>query len=622
MRVGLGSVQAAIVEVCVRLFCMNESNEALATVPTAEGRGGWMRLMPWIVAMVAVVIATVVRLRMNMHGTFPAGMDAGYYPLQSRFLLESGSLYLSDLPIFFWLNAGLAKVFLLTTSLGLEDALILASRLLDSVLQPWTGVAVVLCGAAWMRREGQSPARTLLLIAPALLTVLCTPILRMVGDFQKQSLGLVFVAMMVWSMSHALTNPQRWRGWIQPMVWLILAGLTHSGTFGAGIVCAGAVLACFAADLALAGRLRLRTVLVSILGGIILAAGSIGAMYVLGGQNKANAILSAPAKLFTDPVWQSMRGASDGPMGGAPGMFAPPGGGGPPGMGGPGGGSTLALVLATHIASVVIIASMLITRAGPRHQPARFAICCGCALSAMAVCSPLLNSEYFERISIMTPVPMAVALAGWISLRTGLIGLASRVAAVVVAGMLAIGGMKSGEQHVPGRSLMDEDKVAELREMKRFVPEAERTRTLVVARHGLEFWAGLTFGTFARQQLITRAQAQNFDRVLLIIETRGGEGMGRGMGPPGGGPGMGGPPGMMGGPPPRFDDDRDDATGPGRGPGRDQARGRVIYEGDWFSIIELDKDQLPEAVQTRGRGGPSGNRRQELRERGERNEPR
>lgn len=599
-----------------------DASDEVGLGDAGRSRAWW--IVSWVAALSVVLVATVVRLRMNMAGTFPAGMDAGYYPLQSRFLIETGSLYLSDLPVFFWLNAGLAKVLLLTTSLGLQDALILASRLLDSVLQPWTALAVVLTGAAWMRREGQSRARSLLLIAPALLAVLCTPILRMVGDFQKQSLGLVFVAMMVWSMSGALSNPRPWRGWILPIVCLVLAGLTHSGTFGAGVVCAGAILVCFAADLALAGRLRLRTVLLSILGGVVLAAGLIGAMYLLGGQNKANAILSAPAKLFSDPVWQSMRGASGGPMGGAPGMFAPPGGGGlpgmsgpgmgAPGMGGPGSGSTLALVLATHITALVIIGSMLITRAGFRHHQARFAVCCGCALAAMAVCSPLMNGEYFQRISIMTPLPLAFALTGWMSLRTGLIGFASRGVAVIAAAMLALGGIKDVDQHTPGRSLMDEDKVAELREMKRFVPEAERARTLVVARHGLEFWAGLTFGTFARQQPITRAQAQNFDRVLLITETRGGEGMGRG-----GGPGMGGPPGMMGGPPPRFDEDREDGPGPGRG--RDQARGRLIYEGDWFSIIELDKDQLPEAVQTRGRGGAGGNRRPEPGDRDRRERP-
>jgi hypothetical protein len=63
-----------------------------------------------------------------------------------------------DLPLIFWLNAALAK---LLTLLGwtMDAALLLASRVVDSVAQPWTAVGVMAAGYAWSRGQlGPCPA--------------------------------------------------------------------------------------------------------------------------------------------------------------------------------------------------------------------------------------------------------------------------------------------------------------------------------------------------------------------------------------------------------------------------------------------------------------------------------
>jgi hypothetical protein len=51
-----------------------------------------------------------MRLAVDFSHAYPPGTDTGYYPLQSRWLLVHGRLMYDDLPLVFWMNAGLAKL--------------------------------------------------------------------------------------------------------------------------------------------------------------------------------------------------------------------------------------------------------------------------------------------------------------------------------------------------------------------------------------------------------------------------------------------------------------------------------------------------------------------------------
>ena len=65
----------------------------------------------WLAAALAVVsAATVFRLAMNFSHSYPPGVDAAYYPLQTRAWLVRGHLMYDDLPLYFWINAAFSKV--------------------------------------------------------------------------------------------------------------------------------------------------------------------------------------------------------------------------------------------------------------------------------------------------------------------------------------------------------------------------------------------------------------------------------------------------------------------------------------------------------------------------------
>jgi len=56
----------------------------------------------------------VLRLVFNFSYELIPGINGGYYPLQIRTVLESGRLGFPDMPLYFYLNAGLVRLCPLT----------------------------------------------------------------------------------------------------------------------------------------------------------------------------------------------------------------------------------------------------------------------------------------------------------------------------------------------------------------------------------------------------------------------------------------------------------------------------------------------------------------------------
>ena len=60
----------------------------------------------WPVALVMVVCLSIaMRAKINFATELPTGVDAAYYPLQARALLEQGRLAYFDLPLVFAVDA-------------------------------------------------------------------------------------------------------------------------------------------------------------------------------------------------------------------------------------------------------------------------------------------------------------------------------------------------------------------------------------------------------------------------------------------------------------------------------------------------------------------------------------
>ena len=156
------------------------------------------------------------------------------------------------------------------------------------------------------------------------------------------------------------------------------------------------------------------------------------------------------------------------------------------------------------------------------------------------------------------------------------------------------GGMGGGMGGLVKGPVIPDGSDEELIAMRALIGDPDKT--LVVARHGLQWWAGHFLHTPVRNTLPDDAFTK-YDRVLQLVEV-GGRGGARGLGGPDGPGGFDGPDGQPDfGPPDRPQGpprQRTMATPMGRPrPGNvpretvDVPRGGVLFEGTHFRLIEL-----------------------------------
>jgi hypothetical protein len=530
-------------------------------------------------AALVLVAALAARAAVNFANVTPGGMDAGYYPIQARALVETGSLLYRDVPLYHYAAAGLAHV-LVALGFSLDGAVLLSSKALDTALPLGLGIAVLLMALAMLERPRTAPrparAGWAAIAAPIALGVLSAPAMRMVSDFQKQAAAMTLLALAVWACRGALAS-RSVVTWAGVALLLALTGLTHAGTFAA----AGLTLACIVGVYAVAFA-RLSPARLGALGlaGVLLAAGLFAAVY-FADQGKALGLVRGLAKLTRLSSWFDSGGAS-----GRDGSARPP-----HGPGGPMGGFDpvgLGVMISAHVGGVWTF--LAARRARDDAPAADRAVALGCALSAMLLASPLLSGDYFMRLSLMAPAPLAVALAFVLTRRS------SRGRhpwpAVAILGASVLSALVPLTFLV--RPMISRDGVTELAAMKPVV--GEHPGTVVIARHGLEFWAAYFLHANVRTGPGQPAELARFGRILQLTEID--NPMGRGPGGPRGPnmrpPGMG-PPGMG---PPRDDRPpraRDDGPMPmpGFGPsvGPPMRLGPPLYRGKVFSLAEREPDQ-------------------------------
>lgn len=417
----------------------------------------------WIAATAALVaVAVLVRVTINFSSRYPPGVDAAYYPLQTRAWLTQGRLMYDDLPLIFWLNAGLSK---LLTAAGrpLDAATLMASRLLDSILEPFAAIAIMTLGYVWSGGRLRALAGCL---AAGSLVVLSPPVIRMLSDFEKNSLGLVFIACAIWACRNAM-HDRKTRSWVLLVTIVSLAAVTHVGAFAVTMLTIGVALSTWAL-LSLPPSKRWQSVIAAVAG-----ACSLAGMLAIFDARRALNLLRAPAAFFK-------AGQLESPA--IPVLFVG--------------------------AAVIAIAAWLAWRDRDELGLADVALVAALAMTLVVLAAPK-SYVYFNRLQLMAPVPGA-ALLTFVVARGRRIGAWAGVPLLLIAGYAAVNAPETVQ-----RPLMDQEMADELSAVRGRIPDPEST--LVIAPHGLEWWAGHLLGTRVRSSL--PHDAAKYRRVMLLRHT-------------------------------------------------------------------------------------------------------
>jgi hypothetical protein len=544
----------------------------------------------WFAAFAVVFFAAIaVRAWIQFRGSIPPAMDAAYYPMQSWWLFNQGRLLYQDAPLIFVLDGLLAKIFIVA-GMQSDHAYLVASQVVDCVTEPWVALFIFLFGFTWCSGARRGIP---IVMAGAVLAVLSAPVIRMVSDFEKNSLGLVWATLSWWALWRAIAAVEiklprvivaRWC--VVAAAALALTALTHGGSFGCAVLGALAIIVIWF----VIGGSSKRTLLWSGLAVVIVGAISLALLYVVSPSRAAD-LFTAPQKIFgagnemhrpggpdaiggpddhgrpendQSPRGRDMNRRDDrGPRG--RGMNAqddrgprgrdmnaqddqpphrrmdepdfmrrgrrggPPGMGGPPSMGGPSGRGSHGTFIGIGVGLCAILVVALRWR---KETIADRATILGLSTLCIFLVFPLLNPEYAQRLNLMASVPVGIVFtfllarvmttqplrfagALWPPTHT----LFRTMMAWLISASVSYGAIHSITGTSTPGPVLSQVELQELLDMR--VEISSPQTTLVVAAHGVQWWAGHVLHTPVRMGKIPDDATTKYSRVLILQKIKG-----------------------------------------------------------------------------------------------------
>ena len=415
------------------------------------------------------------------------GVNGAYYLIQARAILERGVLGISDLPLTFYLQAGLS--WLLAKAGGMEtaDAIMLAVKLCDAALPVLVAWPTFVLVRRWANARSQGNAVAL---AAAALACLSLPWFMVVGELQKNSLAMVWFALLVANLHGWLLQPTRKCGVALVAVVFVL-GLTHIGVLGASLVATALTLLTFLFCQRQGAHWKQILPLVGAGVLILLATSALVAWKF--DPSRIGRLGSA----FTDPSQFSWDGRQ---MPGQP-------------------RSRLSLDswlpflgFALAVAPALIIA----WRSRLELEAADFAVVVGCSMTVLVMTGPWFSPDKLMRFYLIALLPTISVVSFALTHIER-----NRLRRAVLSLILLIGLGSSAWILVPGgKPVLEDATMMELKHLAGHIQDP--AHTLVVANHGVEWWSAWFLHTpVAQPQALAPEVWQRYKAVLLLTVKSG-----------------------------------------------------------------------------------------------------
>ncbi len=440
--------------------------------------------MLWLWLFLCLALVVAVRSAVLFSTPLMPKVNGAYYLVQVRSILSKGSLAFDDSPLLFWLEAALAW-FLSQFGLGLNNAVIAASKLFDSIA-PALALVPLFFLARSFDFEENGKARIIPALSVACFATLSFAPLAMIGDFQKNSLGMTFMTLSIGALYLAMTrgSAQRWAAFIGI---LVLTSLTHDGAFAATLVLTGAT---FAAYLIIKGG-SVRSRFMGLLVGTGLAA-VIGLVWILVVSGRVSTLLELTHLVtgLIQPPTMLLNGGKA--------LFT---------------GMEVGIVIFSNIIAIV---SLLLWRRSSRYAAPTKALLAGAIVTSFLLASPFINQEWATRFYLMSYLSVAICIGFLLSLVSK--GWLSGIAIFLVLVVSVASGMSVlSVVRVPS---IPESSYEELYSLSYKIKDPGRT--LVIARHGLEWWAAWVLHTAVSEEYNVSPDAwERYESVYFLQQISG-----------------------------------------------------------------------------------------------------
>ena len=193
--------------------------------------GLWRQNKPSVkvVAFTAITLSVIIlRLYVSFSHHLILGMDGGYYPVQVRNILKTGLLSFNDVPLYFYFCASIVKIISIFIAIN-DQTIINIIKIVDSTALPLLAIPLF---RIMTRNDQKFPLFAgIAILFFALFSF--SPFI-MLGDLQKNAFAIPVFITFIYFLEEYLTTPSK-RNLIVALLVLFVLALTHFGTFTFGL---------------------------------------------------------------------------------------------------------------------------------------------------------------------------------------------------------------------------------------------------------------------------------------------------------------------------------------------------------------------------------------------------
>ncbi|WP_018962815.1 glycosyltransferase family 39 protein [Coprothermobacter platensis] len=425
-------------------------------------------------------VAFALRLKMLFSMNLFPGTDGAYYLIQTRSILETGRLAGADTPLVFYIMAAASWIVRLFSSLSTEQAVLVGVKLITALAPALAAIPAYLLVRSVQKENGS----ILLPVAAAcIVATLSSGPISLSSDFIKNSLGMVFFLFMAYYVVRSLKDGKP-KNIVMVMVFLGLCGATHIGVFALALLFAAVTMLGWILFVEGLSKRALKTV-----GLVVILVTAVFAALSLVGISKSVSVLN-----YVKSALSSL-----GSMGTMQNRMIR-------GMGQTEGSASLFMLLLGGLFVAFLIQK-------DKLEKWELAIGLGSALATLFCLYTPSFVTYSSRFLNMAFGPGLIVLA--ILLRQMELKPQALLSGAVLAFVLV--GIPTDLQSM-NNTAINENVYEELSIFRNSITDS--SHTLVIAQHGLEYWAGWILHTNCAQTANT-VDTTRYSTVLYV-QTSGG----------------------------------------------------------------------------------------------------
>lgn len=408
----------------------------------------------------------LVRLVLNYHSSLIPGINGGYYPLQVRSILNTGQLGFPDMPLYFYFNALLAKLISLTGTTDIDQITIHCSKILDSASLPFFVIPLYMIEKHILKGANKTYVALILVF---FVTLSFSP-LALTSDLQKNAFAIPLMTFYLHYLLFYYTTRSRKHLFLF-LLFFILTGLTHFGVF---VVSAAFLILSLSLFF---GRKAILPILL-----LVVAAVSLVAVF---DNERAFRILASVSTLVEKPVLIQPKSS---------------------------------LEILNYLLSYLLIGSgfYCIIKFSDRMPAYYKKLLTALILLIFLLSFPLMDMEYARRFSLMLFIPQFIVLHILFRyIRSRPVRVLYLLYLVLFTGtsfIMLTGRMKPAS--------ISEEAFLDLKNMEKYLEDPENT--LIIARHGLEWWTAWQLGTKVGQdKSVDRNTVHEYEKLIILVQLSG-----------------------------------------------------------------------------------------------------